>query len=202
MGEFLPPEIREIPSSLLAILRGCPEVQELEQLPHDESYSTSSEFRDVHILKKKERNHSSSGALPVERAQEIRIPWKQVSTSLKESLAAFIGCDIRSLTSISFMVFLRESGIGSHCDQPWVGDSFWGFSFALESAVSSAESYKLLFRTKGKTGRVVFELDVERNTAYHCSGDNRYYFEHEVPRSSTVGRRFFMRVGLNRFLEP
>ena len=104
--------------SLLTILRGCPEVQELEQLPHDESYSTSSEFRDVHILKKKERNHSSSVALPVERAQEIRIPWKQVSTTLKESLVAFIGCDIRSLTSLSFMVFLRE-----YCRSPFLYES-------------------------------------------------------------------------------
>ena len=164
-------------------MRGCPQFLELVGLPNGEAYSPSSHFQDIHISRRYPK---------AVRPQEIVISWSEVPTSLKVRLAAFLGCNTRSLTSISFMLFQKADGIGSHCDQGWVGDSFWGFSIAFKAEPSSAEPYCLLF-TRKKT--VVSEHVVRSNTAYHCSGNNRYYFKHGVAPSKSVGRRFFVRVG-------
>ena len=179
-----------IPEDLLDSLRGCPQFLELSALRYDGAYSCCSEFRDVNKTKRQSTTE--------ERPQEIVVPWSDVPDSLKQSLSAFIGCDVGSLRSISFMVFQRARGIGSHCDQGWVGDSFWGFSIVVKSEPSTAEPYRLLFSTN-RNDKVVGEHVVEGNSAYHCCGNNRYYFKHGVAPSDSVGRRFFVRVGLNRF---
>jgi hypothetical protein len=180
-------EVKDIPEDVLDGLRGCPQFVELVGLPNDEAYSTRSHFQDIHI----NRRYSTSKG-PV-RPQEIVIPWSEVPTPLKVSLAAFLDCNTRSLASISFMVFQQADGIHSHCDEGWVGESFWGFSVAFKAEPSSFESYRLVF-TRNKT--VVGEHVVRSNTAYYCSGKNRHYFKHGVAPSKSVGRRFFMRVGL------
>ena len=69
------------------------------------------------------------------------------------------------------------------------------FSIVLQSEPSSALPYNLVFRTK-KKATVVGEHVVRSNSAYHCSGNNRHKFKHEVVPAS-AGRRFFVRVGLN-----
>ena len=176
--------MRDIPEELLDSLRDCPQFLELVGLPNGEAFSTRSHFQDIHFPKLKAKG-------PV-RPREIVIPWSEVPTPLKVSLAAFLGCNTRNLTSISFMVFQQADGIRSHCDEGWVGDSFWGFSVAFKTEPSSTEPYLLIF-TRNKT--VVGEHVVRSNTAYYCSGDNRHYFKHGVAPSKSVGRRFFMRVG-------
>ena len=178
--------MKDIPEDLLDGLRGCPQFLELVGLPNGEAYSTSSHCEDIHIIR---RYPKAKG--PV-RPHEIVIPWSEVPTPLKVSLAAFLGCNTRNLTSISFMVFQQADGIRSHCDEGWVGDSFWGFSVAFKTEPSSTEPYRRIF-TRNKT--VVGEHVVRSNTAYYCSGDNRHYFKHGVAPSKSVGRRFFMRVG-------
>ena len=129
-----------IPEDLLDRLRGCPQFLELLALPCNGAYSCCSEVRDVNKTKRQ--------STAEERPQGIVVPWSDVPDSLKQSLLAFIGCDAGSLTSISFMVFQRAEGIGSHCDQGWVGDSFWGFSIVVKSEPSTAEPYSLLVITK------------------------------------------------------
>ena len=184
--KITPLEVRDIPEDLQDALRACPQFLELVGLPNNgEAYSTCSHFQDINIR----RYPKAKGPL---RPQEIVIPWSEVPTSLKVRLAAFLGCNTRSLTSISFMLFQKADGIGSHCDQGWVGDSFWGFSIAFKAEPSSAEPYCLLF-TRKKT--VVGEHVIRSNTAYHCSGNNRHYLKHGVAPSKSVGRRFFVRVG-------
>ena len=179
-------EVRDIPEGLLDGLRDCPQFLELVGLPNGKAFSTCSHFQDIHISR---RYPKAKG--PV-RPQEIVIPWSEVPTPLKVSLAAFLGCNTLSLASISFMVFQQADGIRSHCDEGWVGDSFWGFSIAFKAEPSSAEPYRLIF-TRNKT--VVGEHVVRSNTAYYCSGNNRHYFKHGVAPSKSVGRRFFVRVG-------
>lgn len=183
--KITPLEVRDIPEELLDGLRDCPQFLELVGLPNGKAFSTCSHFQDIHISRRYPK---------AVRPQEIVISWSEVPTSLKVSLAAFLGCNTRSLTSISFMVFQKADGISSHCDEGWVGDSFWGFSIAFTAEPSSAEPYRLLFT---RNGTVVGEHMVRSNTAYYCSGNNRFYFKHGVAPSKSVGRRFFLRVGRN-----
>ena len=181
-----PLELHIIPESLLVSVRGCLQFQELLSLPCEGAYSTSSHVRNVNIRKGK-----SLGRPP-----EIVVDWTEVPDSLKVGLVAFIGCNAHDLTSVSFMIFQRGEGIDSHCDEKWVGDSFWGFSIILKSEPSSAEPYTLVFTSK-KNDTVVGELVVLGNTAYHCSGNNRHKLKHSVAPSKCVGRRFFLRAGHN-----
>ena len=181
-----PLQVMGIPDELLGYVRGCPLFLELVALPRDGAWSTSSHVRDVNMLRS--LKDKASG-----REQQIRIPWREVPEELKVRLVAFIGCNAHDLTSVSFMAFQRAEGIDGHCDQAWVGDSFWGFSIVLQSEPSSALPYNLVFRTK-KKATVVGEHVVRSNSAYHCSGNNRHKFKHEVAPAS-AGRRFFVRVG-------
>ena len=185
-----PLHVRAVPDELLDYVRGCPQFLELVALQRDASYSTSAHVQDVNIERSRKRKNKPSG-----REQQIAIPWIEVSDGLKVRLAAFIGCNAHDLTSVSFMAFQRAEGIDGHCDQAWVGDSFWGFSIVLQSEPSSALPYNLVFRAKN-TATVVGEHVVRSNSAYHCSGNNRHKFKHEVAPAS-AGRRFFVRVGLN-----
>ena len=181
-------EVKDVPQNLLNGLKNCPQFLELVSLPNTGAYSTSSHFKNVNLIAYSKSKRSV-------RPQEIVVAWQEVCDSLKVDLAAFIGCNIDSLTSISFHIFNRSEGIDGHCDQAWVGDSFWGFSIVLLSEPSSALPYNLVFRTK-KTATVVGEHVVRSNSAYHCSGNNRHTFNHDVAPAS-AGRRFFVRVGQN-----
>ena len=181
-------EVKDVPQSLRNGLKNCPQFLELVSLPTTASYSTSSHFRNVNLKSPK------SGSRRSVRPREIVTAWQEVPDSLKVDLAAFIGCNVDSLTSISFHIFDRSVGIGSHCDQKWVGESFWGFSIVFEEEPSSAEPYRLVFRKK-RSDTVVGDYAILSNTAYYCSGDNRYCFNHEVAPCDSGGRRFFVRVG-------
>ena len=181
-------EVKDVPQSLRNGLKNCPQFLELLSLPNTASYSTSSHFKNVNFTSPK------SGSRRSVRPREIVTAWQEVPDSLKVDLAAFIGCNVDSLTSISFHIFDRSVGIGSHCDQEWVGESFWGFSIVFEEEPSSAEPYRLVFRKK-RSDTVVGDYAILSNTAYYCSGDNRYCFNHEVAPSDSGGRRFFVRVG-------
>ena len=182
-----PLELRAIPEDLLDSLRGCRQFLELVALPIDGSYSTSSHFKDINIRRSRKATKGSV------RLREVVIPWRQIPDSLKVNLAAFMVCKASDLRSISFMAFQRAEGIDSHRDQEWVGKRFWGFSIAVKSEPSSAEPYRLVF-SNNETDTVVGEHVVPSNTAYECSGENRYLFKHGVA-PSTSGRRFFVRVG-------
>ena len=185
-----PLDVKDVSDDLRDYVRGCPLFLDLVALPRDGAYSTSSHVLDVNIKRSQTLKNKASG-----REQQVTIPWRIVPDELKVKLVAFIGCNAHDLTSVSFMAFQRAEGIDGHCDQAWVGDSFWGFSIVLQSEPSSALPYNLVFRTKN-TATVVGEHVVRSNSAYHCSGNNRHKFKHEVAPAS-AGRRFFVRVGLN-----